>query len=375
MTNRPATRPIFDAAGAPSVFTTERYTSPEFLALEMQRVFRQTWIVAARESDVARPGDRLPVDELGEALLLVRGDDGVVRTFRNTCRHRGTRLVSKTCTARRITCPYHGWTYGLDGRLLAVPKMDGFEGLRKESSGLLPVRTECWGGFVWITFKDEAPPVAQYLGPLADQLAPYRLADMRPLLRRTWTLPCNWKAVLDQATESYHLHAVHGRSIARVMDSASTFYGLDQHHLQTIPIADYGWRGWLDRASVPVDPQFTPDQLRLFHKYVIFPNTLINVMPYHLTVFRVFPIRADTCRFHYEFHLREKAGLIGRVRGWLTLLASLYILREDFKVLLPFQSGLQAAASRAIDFHREERPLAYFHGVVDEYVNRRDGSE
>jgi phenylpropionate dioxygenase-like ring-hydroxylating dioxygenase large terminal subunit len=351
------------------VFSTGRYTAPEFLEREMEQVFRKTWIVAARESDVARPGDCFPVDEMDESLLLVRGEDGAVRSFRNTCRHRGTRLVSARCKAPRITCPYHGWTYGLDGRLLGVPKMDGFDGLNKETRGLFEIRTECWGGFVWITFNTEAPSVVQYLGALAAQLEPYRLADMRPLLRRAWTLPCNWKAVLDQATEAYHLRSVHGHSIGQVIDTVSTFYGLDPHHLQTIPIADYWWRPLLDRLSVPTDLQFTPDQLRLFHKYVIFPNTLINVMPYHLTVFRVFPITPDTCRFQYEFHLRHRAGLIGRLRGWITLLASLYILREDFGVLLPFQSGLKAATSRSVLFHREEQAIQYYHGVIDRHVN------
>jgi len=357
------------------MFTTDRYTSPEFLKLEMERVFRKTWMVAARESDVARPGDCFPVDELGESLLLVRSEDGTVRTFHNTCRHRGTRLVSRKCAAPRITCPYHGWTYALDGRLLGVPKMEGFDGFDKVTRGLFAVRTECWGGFVWITFHAEAPPVREYLGALAPRLEPYRLADMRPLFRRTWTLPCNWKAVLDQATESYHLRAVHGHSVGRVIDTVATFYGLDPHHLQTIPIADYRWRSWLDRWSSPADLQFAGDQLRLFHKYIIFPNTLINVMPYHLTVFRVFPITPDTCRFHYEFHLREKAGSVGRVRGWLTLLASMYILREDFGVLLPFQSGLRAAGSRALTFHREERPPEFFHGVIDRYVKGIHTSE
>jgi phenylpropionate dioxygenase-like ring-hydroxylating dioxygenase large terminal subunit len=350
------------------VFTTERYTSPEFLQRERELVFRKIWIAVARESEVARPGDCLPVDELGEALLLVRGEDGAVRTFHNTCRHRGTRVVSRRCATRRITCPYHGWTYGLDGRLLAVPKSEGFDGLDKGSHALFAVRTECWGGFVWITFNAEAPPVTQYLGELTDQLGPYRLADMRPLLRRTWTLPCNWKAVLDQATESYHLHAVHGHSVGKLIDTVATFHGLDPHHLQTIPIADYGWRSWLDRSSVPANLHVTPDRLRLFHKYVIFPNTLINVMPYHLTVFRVFPLTPDTCRFHYEFHVREHAGVIARVRGWLTLLASLYILKEDFRVLLPFQSGLKAAGTRNIAFHAEEQSLAYFHTVIDRYI-------
>lgn len=364
-----------DTAPLP-VFTTDRYTSPEFLQREKERIFRRTWIVVARESDLARPGDCLPIDELGESLLLVRGGDGVVRTFHNTCRHRGTRLMSRRCAARRrITCPYHGWVYGLDGRLLGVPKMRGFEAFDKETRGLFAVRTECWGGFVWVTFDAALPAVAEYLGPLATQLAPYRLEEMRPLFRRTWTLPCNWKAVLDQATESYHLDSVHGRSIARVIDSVSTFYGLDPHHLQTIPIADYWWRPWLDRQSVPADLECTPDQGRLFHKYVIFPNTLINVMPYHLTVFRVFPLTPDRCRFHYEFHVRARPGAVARLRGWLTLLGSLYILREDLRVLRPFQSGVQTAVNQTIWFHAEEQPLEYFHGVVDRYLQQDPAPE
>jgi phenylpropionate dioxygenase-like ring-hydroxylating dioxygenase large terminal subunit len=369
---QPALRP--DSVAEKRAFSTDRYTSPDFLQREREQIFRKTWIVAGRDSDVPNAGDRLPVEFLDESLVLVRGHDRVVRTFRNTCRHRGTRLVSQKCTAPDIRCPYHSWTYGLDGRLRGVPKLKGFDGLDKESLGLLALRTESWGGFVWINFDPAAPPVPQYLGLLADQLAPYHLEDMRPLLRRSWTLPCNWKAVLDQATESYHLHAVHGHSIGRVIDTLSTFYGLGRHHLQTIPIADFRWRPALDRLSVPGEMQFTEDQLRLFHKYVIFPNTLINVMPYHLTVFRVFPITPDTCRFDYEFHLRERAGIVGRLRGWLTVLASLYILREDFGVLLPFQSGLKAASSRTIRFHREECALDYFHSVVDQYLDGGDAS-
>ncbi|MBI3784768.1 MAG: aromatic ring-hydroxylating dioxygenase subunit alpha [Deltaproteobacteria bacterium] len=364
----PPIRDVEDGAPKTREFNTSRYTSPQILEREKDLIFRKTWIAIARESDVTRPGDCLPIDELDESLVVVHGEDNVVRTFRNSCRHRGTRIFSGPCHLRRIECPYHSWTYHLDGRLIGVPKREGFANLDKQTHGLLSVRTECWGGFVWITFNPDAPPVREYLGALAPQLEPYRLTDMRPLYRRTHVLPCNWKAVLDQATESYHIEAVHSHSIGRVIDTVATFYGLDPHHLQTIPIADYRWRAWLDRLTVPADLHFEPDQVRLFHKYVIFPNTLINVMPYHLTVFRVFPITPDTCRFHYEFHIRQKANLVDRLRGWLTLMASLYILREDFGVLLPFQAGAKAAGNHRIPFHSEEQPLAYFHGVVDRYL-------
>jgi hypothetical protein len=158
------------------------------------------------------------------------------------------------------------------------------------------------------------------------------------------------------------------------MHTSATFRGLDPHHLQVVPIADYGWRSGLDRLSVRDRSSFTPDQLRLFHKYLVFPNAVMNVMPYHLTVFRVFPLSPDRCRFHYEFYLRARPGAVGRLRGWLTLAASLLILREDVRMLAPFQSGQQAAGSRPIVFHPEERPLEYFHGIVDRYVGDDDAA-
>jgi phenylpropionate dioxygenase-like ring-hydroxylating dioxygenase large terminal subunit len=365
----PRDRAIPERSATTTPCTTERYTSADFLAREIECVFRRTWIVVGRESDIPRPGSCLPVDELGQSLLLVRGTDGTVRAFHNTCRHRGTRLLSRRCTGPRITCPYHGWTYALDGRLIGVPDAQGFSHLDKSERGLVPVRAECWGGFVWVTFDPDPSPLRHFLGAVASQLDGYRLADMRPLARRSWTLQCNWKAVLDNAAESYHIRDVHGQSIGRVMDACFEFHALYPHQLLTIPIADYGWRGWLDRASAPSDLSFTPDQLRLFHKYVIFPNTLINVLPYHLTVFRVVPLTPGTCRFHYEFHVREHAGVVARTRGWLTLLASLYILREDFRVLRSFQSGLETGAPRPISFHRDEHALEYFQGVLSDYVD------
>ena len=148
-----------------------------------------------------------------------------------------------------------------------------------------------------------------------------------------------------------------------------TFHALDPHYLQTIPMPDSQLRHWLDRLSLPGDLSFTATQLNLFHKCLIFPNTLLNVMPYHLTVFRVFPITADTCRLHYEFHVRQHAGLVSRVRGWLTLLASLYILREDLRVLPPFQAGVKAASRQPLRLHREEQALEFFHRVVNRYTH------
>lgn len=353
--------------GAASGFTSARYASAEFLAHERARVFARTWLVAAHESALPRAGDGLAVDELGAALLLVRGRDGAVRAFHNACRHRGTRLVARRCRGEQITCPYHGWRYAPDGRLLAVPKRSGFDGLDVEALALTPVRAATWGGFVWVTFDPDVAPLEAYLGALTEVLAPWRLTDMRPLLRRTWTLPCNWKAVLDQATESYHLRAVHPR-LGDLVESGLTLRGLDPHFEQTVAVPDYPLRDWLDRRTTPPDLPLAAEHRGRFHKYLVFPNTLLNVMPYHLTVFRVFPLTAETCRLHYEFHVRRGAPPVARARGWATLLGSLLILREDLRLLPRFQAGVAVAGDHPVPLHREEEALAFFHRVLDRYL-------
>jgi phenylpropionate dioxygenase-like ring-hydroxylating dioxygenase large terminal subunit len=323
----------------------------------------------ARDADLGRAGDRLPVDELEESLILVRGADGVARAFRNACRHRGTRLVCEPRRAREITCPYHGWQYGLDGRLLRVPAAEGFRGLDLSAHGLSPVRAESYAGFVWVTFDDGAAPLREYLGQVADQLDPYRLEEMRPIRRRTWTLPCNWKAILDNNSERYHVAAVHPVFSALLAPERPVFHDLGIHHLFSVSMANYAWRAVLDRLTTPSDLALTPDQARLYQRYLVFPNTLVSVLPYHMTVFRVFPLGVESCRFHYEFHVREGASPLALLRGRLTQLASARIVEEDNAILGLFQRGVAAAGRQAIPLHREEEEaLEHFHRVIDRYV-------
>lgn len=360
-----------DALGSSS-FRADRYTSEAFQRAELDRIFERTWVIAARESAVARVGDCLPVEILGRSLLLVRGEDACVRAFVNVCRHRGTRLLDSACSSKSLTCRYHGWRYALDGSLVHVPKREGFDHLDSTRRGLIPVRAECSAGFVWIDLSSEAPSLEEHLGVVGHQLAPYRLEEMHPLLERTNVLPCNWKAVLDQATETYHVQSLHGRSVGRFIDTdaevVARFHPLGAHHLQVLPILESRWRARIDRLSTPRDLRFDDERMRRMHKYLIFPNTILNVLPYHLTVFRVFPLTPDRCRFHYGFYLRHRAGWLARIRGFATLAASRYILSEDVKMLPIIQAGTNAAGAMPISFHSEESPLAHFHRVIDDRI-------
>ena len=138
------------------------YRDPQFFDLEMARVMRPSWQVVCHTSDVAKPGDWQALEFLNESIVVIRGDDMRLRAFINVCRHRGSRLLSDASgCAKRLTCPYHGWTYGLDGRLIGVPGKSDYPGLDMEAHGLAPVEVEIWRGFIFVRLAAGGPSVAR----------------------------------------------------------------------------------------------------------------------------------------------------------------------------------------------------------------------
>jgi phenylpropionate dioxygenase-like ring-hydroxylating dioxygenase large terminal subunit len=137
------------------------YRDPEFFAAEQAAVLRPAWQIVCHQSDIAGVGEWHSLEFLGENIIAVRGDDRVVRAFTNVCRHRGSRLVdgNRGC-AKKLVCPYHAWTYGLDGRLIGLPGRSEYVGLRLEDHGLSPVELEIWQGFVFVRLEGGGPSVA-----------------------------------------------------------------------------------------------------------------------------------------------------------------------------------------------------------------------
>ena len=205
------------------------YTSREFYDREVERVFRPSWNFIGREDELPKAGDYAAYDLVGEPVFIVRDRAGTLRAFANSCRHRGTRLLDGTGNCRGIVCPYHGWTYGLDGRLLGAAGMEETLGFEKGGYGLHPIRLEIWDGFVFVNLSTGSIGLSEYLGDLPEALESYNLADMVCVRRLEYDLACNWKIYLENAMEDYHTPYVHRQSIGA------------QH---TVPEASHGaWGG------------------------------------------------------------------------------------------------------------------------------------
>ena len=187
------------------------YRDREFFEVEMERLIRPSWQIVCHMSDVPSAGDWQTLDYLGESILVIRGEDGAVRAFANVCRHRASRLVSGGAgCARRLTCPYHAWTYALDGRLIGVPRKSEYPGLDTAKLGLVPVELEAWRGFLFVRLEAGGPSVAAMMAPYEAEVAPYRFEALEALGRVTLRpRDVNWKNVADNYSDGLHIAVAH----------------------------------------------------------------------------------------------------------------------------------------------------------------------
>jgi phenylpropionate dioxygenase-like ring-hydroxylating dioxygenase large terminal subunit len=191
------------------------YTSGDFYRREVERIFLKEWNFMGRADLVPNPGDYFAVELVGVPIIVVRGQDGMVRAFANHCRHRGSALVDGEGNCRAFKCPYHSWVYGLDGRLLGAPEMQQTEGFDPAQYGLIPVKLETWGGFLFVNFDPESQSLREFLGDLPERCASYHLEDFVCTRRKTFELACNWKLFAENAMEEYHIATVHRQTIQK----------------------------------------------------------------------------------------------------------------------------------------------------------------
>ncbi len=202
-------RPIMEAETLPAA----AYTSGAFYACEVERIFMCEWNFVGRADQIANAGDYFTLEYLGVPLLIARDGGGMLRAFSNSCRHRGSAVADGEGNCRAFKCPYHSWVYGLDGALLSAPHMERAAGFDPTQYGLVALRIETWGGFLFVNFRPDAPRLAEYLGDLPQKLESYRLEDMVVVRRKAFEIGANWKLFVENAMEELHIPTVHRKTI------------------------------------------------------------------------------------------------------------------------------------------------------------------
>ena len=275
------------------------YTDAEYFDVEIARVIRPSWQIVCHVSDIAGRGDYHTLDYSGESVIAVRGDDGEIRAFANVCRHRAMRLVEgpQGC-AKKLVCPYHAWTYDLDGQLRGVPMRADYPALDMAASGLAGVEVEIWNGFVFVRLEDDGgPSVAEMMSPYAAEIAPYRFEDMRTLSpARTRERAVNWKNVGDNYSDNLHIPVAH--------DGLTRLFG-KSYAIEAAPHVDKMSGQLVDKPSANPWERFYQAHLprvahlpevnqRLWLYYKLWPNMAFDIYADQIDFMQWLPLTPTT---------------------------------------------------------------------------------
>jgi nitrite reductase/ring-hydroxylating ferredoxin subunit len=214
-------RSLREVSNAP--LDAARYTSPEFAELEARRMWTRTWQMACREEELPEPGDTVVYDIVGRSLLITRQAGGSIRALHNSCTHRGRKLLLADGNVNHFRCPFHGFSWQLDGTVRSIPCRWDFEHVSDAEFRLPEARVDTWGGFVFVNMDPKAMPLAEYLDVLPQHFARWRLEDCWKAVHVAKRIPCNWKVAQEAFMESYHVIATHPQILPIIADANSQY--------------------------------------------------------------------------------------------------------------------------------------------------------
>ncbi len=337
------------------------YLEPGFLELEKERIFRGTWQAAGLTSQLSKPGDYVACDLVGEPLVITRNSTGVLHALSNVCRHRASTIAAGHGTCTTLRCPYHGWTYSLEGRLLGQPEFEGVQDWDRSTVALPSFRAEEWEPFVLVNLDGKAPPLSEILGEIPQNVRAIGcdLSKLQYYGRRDYVIDCNWKVYIDNYLEGYHVPAAHP-GLFRELDykryRVNTFPYYSSHYAPLRP-ADTQERRYA-----------SPDPGAGALYYWIFPNFMLNIYPDNLSSNVIVPLAPDRTLtiFEWFFYPGTDPALPPK-----TIAFSDEIQQEDIRLCEAVQCGLR---SKTYDHGRlsvkRENGVHHFHQLVHRFLSQ-----
>jgi glycine betaine catabolism A len=285
------------------------FISPEIFATEQAEIFSRQWVLVGHQSQIAKAGDYFVREVAGESIIIVRDQKGEAHGFYNVCRHRGTRLCEEEAGhSSAIQCPYHAWTYGLDGRLVGAPHMDKVQGFDKAELSLRAVELALWEGFIFVNLADAPVPLEEAFAPLAGKFDHWNLQKLRSAKRIEYNVRANWKLIFENYSECYHCPGVHP-ALQKL-----TPYDLAENDLCEGPFLG----GFMpitkghsltmtgNACALPVGDIKAEDHDRVFY-YSIFPNMLLSMHPDYVMVHQLWPQSPERTLIHCDWFFHPEA--------------------------------------------------------------------
>ena len=353
------------APDAPTSLPAWIYRDAGFFELERDRVFRQAWQVVCHLSDVPNVGDFHTLELLNERIVTVRGEDGQVRSFHNVCRHRASRLVdgpSGHC-GHRLVCPYHAWSYRLDGTVAGIPKWQGFEDLDLGRHGLAPVEQEVFLGFVFVRFEPGLPSVAEMMAPYAAELAPYGLESLVPQGRVTLRMrEVNWKNVADNYSDGMHIGVAHP-GLTRLFGPTYAIEAqpwVDKMSGELQAGANSSWSERLYQALLPEQAQLPQHRQRLWAYYKLWPNVALDVYPDQVDFMQFIPVSPTQTLIREIAYVQPGEDRRMKAARYLNWRINRQVNLEDKALIERVQDGMGSSSYTSGPLSRHEVCLASF---------------
>src|SRR5215472_11060848 len=349
MTTKPLHLDMHEQIECAQTLASRFYTDPTILGIEKSRVFQHTWQlvgtlhqscgeVNGAKRTISDPESFFTADVVGEPVIVVRDKHGDLRAFSNVCRHRaGPIAVGRGCK-NVLRCQYHGWTYTLDGRLIGTPDVDGVEFFDRSTMGMVPLRCETWGQFIFVNFDLLAEPLCAYLGEIPERARGYVFDDLAFAERRDYVIECNWKVYVDNYLEGYHIPIAHP-GLMKEIDYAQ--YRTDTYRYYSQQFAPI-------RAMKPDDsgerfyaPGTTGLKEALY--FWIFPNLMLNIYPDNFSTNLIVPLSHDKTLTIFEWFFHDTESQAAKERVAKAVAFSDEVQQEDIMLCTNVQKGLNSS--------------------------------
>jgi len=334
------------------------YHDPEYFRIEMARLIRPAWQIVCHASDIRQPGEWRTLEILSESVLVIRGDDGEARAFANVCRHRGSRLLDGDAgCARRLTCPYHAWTYAADGRLVGVPAKEDYPGLDPAALGLIPIEMEAWGGFLFVRLEGGGPGIAEMMAPYESEVSPHRFEELEAIGRITMRpRDVNWKNVADNYSDGLHIRVAHP-GLTRLFGGdyrieAGAHVDRMSGELVASPSKNLSERAY---------QAFLPEAAgRSWLYFKLWPNVAIDIYPDQVDFMHFVPVGPTKTMIREVSYARPGASREMKAARYLNWRINRRVNQEDTALIRRVQQGMGSSHYRPGPLGRSEVCLRSF---------------
>ncbi len=340
------------------------YYDPALLAQEKEQIFAKTWQLVGRLEQLKLPGDHFTCSVVDEPLVLTRDSYGKIHAFYNVCRHRAGAVANGAGHRKTLQCMYHGWTYGLDGKLLNTPEFEGVECFDRNEFGLKPVRVDTWGPFIFVCLDDQTPDLHEVLAKIIPETVHMQIEKMGFYKRVDYEINCNWKVYVDNYLEGYHIPIAHPGLFKEIDYNQYLVEPERYYSKQYAPIRakdESLYRRNLEDGA-PAQALY----------YWLFPNLMLNIYPDNVQINIVLPLGPERTVTIFEWYLRD-VNRPGVAEDFAKSFAfSDSVQQEDIELCETVQRRLRSRSYTTGRFSvARENGVHHFHGLICEHLNAK----